>query len=90
MSNNGYQVLKWCRENLIKGKVDGEGPGGLARGSGNSPGLVLQPVTQEMPQVMGKVNIEPLQFFWGHLGDQPPQRHDLGLGGHLEERNRPL
>lgn len=36
---------------------------------------------------MGKVHIEPLQFFWGHLGDQAPKRHDLGFGGHLEERN---
>lgn len=90
MSNNGSQVLKWCRDNLIKGKVGGEGPGGLAWGNGDSPGLVLQPVTQEMPQVTGKVNIEPLQFFWGHLGDQPPQRCDLGFGGHLEEMNRPL
>lgn len=75
---------------LMKGKMGGEDMGGPAWGNQNSPGLVLQPVTQEVPQVMGKVNIEPLQFFWGHLGDQPPQRHDLLFGGHLEERNRPL
>lgn len=74
----------------MKGKVGEEGPGGLTWGSRDSPGLFLQPVTQEMPQALGKVDVEPLQFFWGYLGNQPPQRHDLGFGGHLEERNRPL
>lgn len=35
----------------------------------DSPGLILQPFGQKMPQVLWKVNIEPLQFFWGHLGN---------------------
>lgn len=38
--------------------------------------------------MLGKVDIEPLQFFWGHLGDQTPQRHDLGFAGCLLERNK--
>lgn len=59
-----------------------------AGNSQDSPGLALQPVTQKMPQVLGKVDIEPLHFFWGHLGDQTPQRHYLGLGGCLEEKNK--
>ena len=59
-------------------------------GSQDSPGLVLQPVTQEMPQVLRKVDIEPLQFFWGHFGDQTPQRHDLGFGGCLKKKRASL
>lgn len=80
--------MKWDEENLMKGKVGGGGPWGPTWGSQDSPGLVLQPVTQEMPQVLREVNIEPLQFFWGHFGDQTPQRHDLGFGGCLEKRNK--
>lgn len=38
--------------------------------------------------MLGKVDIEPLQLFWGHLEDQTPHRHDLGSGGCLEERNK--
>lgn len=38
--------------------------------------------------MLGKVNIEPLQFFRRHLGDQTPQRHDLGFGGCLLDRNK--
>lgn len=38
--------------------------------------------------MLGKVDIEPLQFFRRHLGDQTPQRHDLGFGGCLLERNK--
>lgn len=57
-------------------------------GQQDSPGLALQPVTQQTPQVLGKINIEPLQFFWGYLGDQTPQRHDLEFRECLEERNK--
>lgn len=38
--------------------------------------------------MLGKVDIEPLQFFRRHLGDQTPQRHDLGYGGCLLERDK--
>lgn len=54
----------------------------------DSPGLTLQPVSQEMPKVLGKVNVEPLQFFRGHLGNQTPQRHDLGCAGCLGKESK--
>lgn len=38
--------------------------------------------------MLGEVNIKPLQFFWGHLGNQTPQRHDLGCLGCLGKKNQ--
>ena len=40
--------------------------------------------------MLRKVDIEPLQFFWGHFGDQTPQRHDLGFGGCLKKKRASL
>lgn len=57
-------------------------PWGTDKGQLRLTRLVLQPVTQEMPQVLRKVDIEPLQFFLGAFWRPDPHRDMIwGLEG---------